>query len=64
MKFRRLSPTEPKGYCHAGCHNRAALEIVLSAKRPTLRLCERDALHLAEKLKAFLNNATITTRRR
>jgi hypothetical protein len=55
MKIHRIPKPEPLGYCHA-CHNRAAVELDFSSKRPVLRLCERDARHLVEKLTARLND--------
>jgi hypothetical protein len=55
LNIRRISKAETLGYCH-GCHSRAAVEITISSLRPELRLCERDAWHLIEKLTARLNN--------
>ena len=55
MKIRHIPEPEPLGYCHA-CHSRAAVELEFSSKRPALRLCERDARHMIDKLTARLNN--------
>jgi hypothetical protein len=55
MNIHRIPKTEHLGYCH-GCHNRAAFELTFSSLRPPLRLCERDARHLFDKLTTLLNS--------
>jgi len=46
MKIRRISKTEPRGFCF-DCHNRAEMEVSFGSHRPTLRLCMRDARYLS-----------------
>jgi len=54
MKVRRLDKAkETLGYCHDGCHNRAAVEVKFaSGLRSNLRLCDRCMGFLIENLSA------------